>query len=74
MTGITRAQLLQPEPPEPPERGISWSRLAGTRSCVGVQSLMSTLAGVKISGHISTVNFFLYETINCSNVTCDRPP
>jgi hypothetical protein len=56
-----------------PDRPISWSRLAGTRSCVGVQSLMSTLAGVKILGHISPCKYYCEKTSIYDNSGCDIP-
>jgi hypothetical protein len=65
--------LSQPAPPEPPQRAILWSRLAGTRSCVGVQSLMTTSAGVKIPGHISSGTNHALKTMTYSVTGRDGP-
>jgi hypothetical protein len=59
MTGTLPFVVAAGNPLNLPDRAISWSRLAGTRSCVGVQSLMTTWAGVKILGHISAVDYYI---------------
>ena len=52
LPGLPARRSCSRNPLNLPDRAIWWSRLAGTRSCVGVQSLMSTPARVKILGHI----------------------